>query len=113
MAMMVALSCNHPDIYEFLNIKQNDEKLAAMNISIKFTDEFMNAIKEDKEHDLYFKLESTGEEIHRTIKAKEFFIKFCEVNKDMGDPGCIFIDRVQKYNLLSGYSEYQINVSNP
>ena len=40
-AMMVGLNCDHPDIYEFLHIKQNEEKLSSMNISILFTDEFM------------------------------------------------------------------------
>lgn len=113
MAMMVALSCSHPDIYEFLNIKQKNEKLSAMNISIKFTDEFMQAVKDNATYELYFKIEPTGEEIRRTINAREFFDEFCEVNKDYADPGCIFIDRVQKYNLLSGYPEYQIDVSNP
>jgi len=113
MAIMVALDCKHPDIYEFLNIKKNDEKLAAMNISIKFTDEFMQAVVDNKEYELYFKLESTGEEIKRTIYAKEFFDEFCEINCQYGDPGCIFIDRVQKYNLLSGYEDYKIDVSNP
>lgn len=113
MAIMVALSCKHPDIYEFLNIKQNNEKLSAMNISIKFTDEFMQAVKDNSTYELYFKIESTGEEIRRTINAREFFDEFCEVNCQYGDPGSIFIDRVQKYNLLSGYPEYQIDVSNP
>jgi ribonucleoside-diphosphate reductase alpha chain len=113
MAMMVALSCKHPDIYEFLNIKQHDEKLAAMNISIKFTNEFMQAVVDNTEYELYFKVDSSGEEIKRKINARDFFNKFCEVNKDYADPGVIFIDRVQQYNLLSGYSDYQIDVSNP
>lgn len=33
-AQMVGLNCSHPDIYEFLHIKQNEEKLSSMNISI-------------------------------------------------------------------------------
>jgi len=52
--MMMALSCNHPDIYEILNIFIKNEKLSAMNISIKFTDNFMQSVIDDKEVELYF-----------------------------------------------------------
>ena len=110
-ALMVGLRCDHPDIYEFLRIKENNEKLASMNISIKFTDEFMEAVHYNKKFHLHF--ESEHENIERDIDAAEFFEEFCKVNADWGDPGCIFIDRVRKYHLLSGYTEYQIDISNP
>lgn len=113
MAMMVMLDCKHPDIYEFLHIKENDEKLSAMNITIKMTDEFLNAVENNEDYELYFKVESTGEEIRRTINAREFFIEFCKVNRDYGDPGICYIDRVRNYHLLNGYPEYQIDTSNP
>lgn len=85
-ALMCALDCNHPDIYEFLNIKKNHEALESMNISVKFDDNFMRAIVEDKEVELYFHVEATGEEIKRKIKAREFFEEFCKVNAAVGDP---------------------------
>lgn len=113
LALMCGINCNHPDILEFLNIKKNHESLESMNISIKFTDEFMQAVVDNKEYELYFKVESTGEEIKKTINARQFFEEFCKVNWDVGDPGCIFIDRVRTYNLVSGYNEYIINISNP
>ena len=86
LALMCALSCNHPDIYEFLNIKKNHEALESMNISIKFTDEFMQAVVNNKDYELYFKVESTGEEIKKTINAREFFEAMCKVSWDTGDP---------------------------
>ena len=113
LALMCGINCSHPDIYEFLHIKENDEKLASMNISIKFTDEFMQAVVDDKPYELHFKVKSTGEEFHKTIMAREFFKEFCEVNRDYGDPGCIFIDKVRKHNLVCGYNDYVIDISNP
>lgn len=113
LALMCALSCNHPDIYEFLNIKKNHEALESMNISIKFTDAFMQAVMNNKEYVLYFKVESTGEEIKKIINAREFFEEMCKVAWDAGDPGVIFIDRVRNYALTSGYPEYVIDVCNP
>lgn len=113
MAMMVMLDCKHPDIYEFLHIKEKNEKLSAMNITIKMSDDFLGAVEKDDTFDLYFKVESTGEEIKRTIRAREFFREFCDVNRDYGDPGICYIDRVRSYHLLSGYDEYIIDTSNP
>lgn len=112
-AMMVGLNCDHPDIYEFLHIKQNNEKLASMNISILFTDEFMTAVRDDTEFTLHFKVESTGETICRTIQARKFFEEFCRTQWDCGDPGALFIDPLNNYTLLSGYPEYKIEITNP
>ena len=112
-AQMVGLNCSHPDIYEFLHIKQNEEKLSSMNISILFTDEFMEAVRDDKEYTLRVHVESTGENIKRTIRARDFFREFCETQWDWGDPGALFSDRLNDYHLLAGYDEYQIEITNP
>jgi len=112
-AQMVGLNCSHPDIYEFLHIKQNEEKLSSMNISILFTDEFMEAVRDDKEYTLRFHVESTGENIERTIRTRDFFREFCETQWDWGDPGALFSDRLNDYHLLAGYDEYQIEITNP
>ena len=62
---------------------------------------------------LHFEVPETGEVIEREINAREFFKRFCQVNADWGDPGAIFIDAVNRNNLLSGYDEYKIEISNP
>lgn len=113
LALMCAIDCNHPDILEFLNVKRNHEELESMNISIKFDNKFMSDVVNNREHELYFKIEATGEEIKQTINAKEFFEEMCKVAWDTGDPGVIFIDRVRNYCLTSGYPEYIIDVCNP
>lgn len=111
-ALMIALSVEHPDIEEFLEVKRSGNKLSAANISVKFTDDFMKAVIDKKPFTLHFTTE-TGEKIERKINAAGFFHKFCETQWDWGDPGSIFIDTVRKNNLLSGYPEYKIDVSNP
>lgn len=86
LALMCSINCTHPDIYEFLHMKENDEKLESMNISIRFTNEFMQAVRDNKRVTLYFKVESSGEEIKKVIWAKDFFFDFCKVNWNYGDP---------------------------
>lgn len=112
-ATMIALNCNHPDIEEFLEIKKNNDKIQAANISICFDNKFMEAVVNNQDYELYFKVEDTGEEIRKTINAREFFYKFCESQYDWAEPAAIFIDTVRKNNLLSEYKDYKIDVSNP
>lgn len=114
-ALMVGLNCDHPDIEEFLTIKQNNTAIQAANLSILFTDDFMEAVKTNSPFKLYFKVESTGEEIEKWINAKDFFWKFAEAQFDYAEPGAIFISKMRKYHLLSGYSddEYRIDITNP
>lgn len=112
-AILIALDCNHPDVEDFLTIKQNNDKVQGANISIKFTDEFMYAVNANKDVKLYFKVKATGEEISKTINAREFFMKFAQAQHGYAEPGAIFIDTVRQWNLLSEYKGYKIEVSNP
>jgi ribonucleoside-diphosphate reductase alpha chain len=91
-AEMVALSCEHPDIEEFLKIKQTDHKLEAMNISMLLTSKFMDAIKENKPFELHFDVPESKEKIRKTIDTRKFYREFCQTQWDYGDPGSIFID---------------------
>lgn len=112
-ATMVSIDCSHPDIEELLDTKMKGDRLQSMNVSIKFTDEFMTAVDCDKPYTLKFDVKSTGEHIEKTIKAREFFKKFCECQWNWGDPGALFIDRFNEYNLLSGYDNFHILTTNP
>lgn len=112
-AIMIGLDCSHPDIEEFLHIKETNHKLEHMNISILFTNEFMRAVKNGKNYTCSFFVPETGEAIKKRINAKEFFKRFCKVNWNYGDPGAMFIDTIRKNNLLSGYDDYKIEISNP
>lgn len=112
-ATMVSIDCSHPDIEELLDTKMKGDRLQSMNVSIKFTDDFMVAVDCDKPYTLKFDVKSTGEHIEKTIKAREFFKKFCECQWNWGDPGALFIDRFNEYNLLSGYDNFHILTTNP
>lgn len=112
-ATMVSIDCSHPDIEELLDTKMKGDRLQSMNVSIKFTDEFMTAVDCDKPYTLKFDVKSTGEHIEKTIKARDFFKKFCECQWNWGDPGALFIDEFNDYNLLSGYDNFRILTTNP
>lgn len=112
-ALMISISCDHPDIEDFITIKSDLDKITKANLSIRVTDEFMQAVEDDATYTLSFTREETGEEINRTIKARELFDKFCYMNWDYGEPAFLFWDRVKSYNLLSEDDAFEYAGVNP
>lgn len=112
-ALMISISCDHPDIEDFITIKSDLDKITKANLSIRVTDKFMQAVKDDATYTLSFTREETGEKINKTIKAKELFDKFCYMNWDYGEPAFLFWDRVKSYNLLSEDDAFEYAGVNP
>lgn len=112
-ALMISISCDHPDIEDFITIKSDLDKITKANLSIRVTNEFMRAVENDSTYTLSFTREETGEEIKKTIKAKELFDKFCYMNWDYGEPAFLFWDRVKSYNLLSEDGAFEYAGVNP
>ena len=110
---MISISCDHPDIEDFITIKSDLDKITKANLSIRVTDEFMRAVENDSTYTLSFTREETGEEIKKTIKARELFDKFCYMNWDYGEPAFLFWDRVKSYNLLSEDNAFEYAGVNP
>lgn len=112
-AEMIVLNCDHPDVEALLDLKEEGTKLASMNISVLFTDEFMEAVLNDTKFRLHFECKDTGEIIEKYIDARKFFKRFCAVAWDMGDPGVLFNDRIQQHNFNPNRPSYHISTSNP
>ena len=94
-ALMISLSCEHPDLEEFINIKSDLNRVTKANISIRITDKFMAAVKLRKPFTLTFTRQETGETIAKEIDAYTFFHKICEMNWDYAEPGMLFWDRIR------------------
>lgn len=114
-ALMISISCEHPDVPEFIEIKKDLDKVTKANISIRFTDRFMNAVMNNQEIELTFKSESSaGEEIiRRKINARDLFMKMAESNWQMAEPGALFWDRICNWNLMSNNKEFEYAGTNP
>jgi len=112
-ALMINLDCNHPDIEDFIDVKNDLKKVNYANISVNVTDEFMKAVVEDRDFELYFKVEATGEEIRRTVKARELFRKIAKSNWNMAEPGLLFIDKINRWHLMSEDKDFEFAGVNP
>lgn len=112
-ALMISMDCHHPDVEQFIDIKNDLDKVTNANISIRFTDDFMNAVVDDKDFELSFTRPETDETITKTVKAREIFKKLSDNNWSMGEPGCLFWDRICDYNLLANTKEFAYAGTNP
>lgn len=112
-ALMISIDCNHPDLEEFIDIKTDLNKVNKANISIKLTNEFMDAVKNNRDFDLEYIRETTGEKIVKTVNAREMFRKMASTNWDFAEPGALFWDRIKTWNLLSNTKEFEFAGVNP
>ena len=111
-ALMLSISCDHPDLEEFIGIKNDLNRVTKANISVRVSDEFMKAVQEGNDWNLYFKTEH-GDEMVKTVKAKDVFRILSKNNWSMAEPGILFWDRIEKYNLLSEDPEFEYAGVNP
>ena len=112
-ALMINLDVTHPDIEEFIDIKNDLDKITSANISVNITDEFMNAVANNNDFELYYKVDATGEEIRKIVNAKKLFKKIAYNNWKMAEPGVLYIDRINSWHLLSEDEEFDFAGVNP
>jgi ribonucleoside-diphosphate reductase alpha chain len=94
-ANMGILSVDHPDIMRFITAKEDPRKLTNFNISVAVTTEFMEAVKNGADYDL---VNPRTKKVVDKLNAKEVFDKIVDMAWRTGDPGIVFIDRINKEN---------------
>jgi ribonucleoside-diphosphate reductase alpha chain len=112
-ALMLSMDCTHPDIEEFITLKSDLTKVNKANISVRISDDFMNAVKNNTDWELKFTRPETGETISKTVKAKELFSLMAKMNWDYGEPGMLNWDRIKSWNLLSEDKNFEFAGVNP
>jgi ribonucleoside-diphosphate reductase alpha chain len=130
-AMMATLRCDHPDIEAFIDAKREPGVLQYFNLSVLVSDAFLRAVERDELWPLVFPMDGrpvppdamiceriwsgsiTPEPCvaSKTVAARELWRKLRAASIDFGDPGVIFIDRVESSNNL-WYAE-TISATNP
>lgn len=112
-AMMISLSCDHPDLEDFIKVKSDLNKVNKANISVRITDKFMQAVENREKFMLRFTREETGETIKKEVDAFQIFKTICKMNWDYAEPGVLFWDRINNWNLLSLDDEFSYAGTNP
>jgi len=94
-AHMGILRVDHPDIEEFITIKAKENVLGNFNISVAITDKFMDAVSKEKEYPL---INPRTKKKVKSENANKIFDLICETAWKTGDPGVIFLDKINKDN---------------
>ncbi|OIO61387.1 MAG: ribonucleoside-diphosphate reductase, adenosylcobalamin-dependent [Alphaproteobacteria bacterium CG_4_10_14_0_2_um_filter_63_37] len=134
-AMMGTMRCDHPDIEEFITVKQDAAKLRNFNLSVLITDPFMEAVEANADWELVFPLTpkqlddvqgvpdvklveriwSDGKtypcKVYKTVRAVDLWNLIMDSTYRFAEPGVIFIDRINRMNNL-WYAEH-IAATNP
>ena len=107
-ANMAVLRVDHPDILDFINAKFEGSKLTNFNISVGITNEFMEAVKADRDYDL---IHPKSKKSVKKLNAKEIFNLIVDHAWRNGEPGIVFVDNINKYNPTPEVGE--IECTNP
>lgn len=106
-ALMLTVSVHHPEIRTFINIKRNLQKVTGANISIRLSDEFMNAVKEDKDVQLRFPVEETRDlKVEEFTNARKLWHEIIESAHASAEPGLLFWDTVKKFGPAESYERF-------
>ncbi len=107
-ANMGILRIDHPDILEFITCKENDKDITNFNISVAITEDFMKKLEKGQDYDL---IAPHTKKIVKTLNTKEVFDLIIKQAHKNGEPGIVFIDRINQDNPTPELGE--IESTNP
>jgi ribonucleoside-diphosphate reductase alpha chain len=112
-ALMITISVDHPDVLDFIEIKNDPErrKVQYANISVRVTDEFMRAVERDEEFLLRYESERIGR-FERRVRAREIWEKLVKNAWASAEPGVIFWDTVKRESTTE-YNGMEVITTNP
>jgi len=94
-ANMGILRVDHPDILDFISCKVDNKEFSNFNISVAVTEEFMRAVEADADLPL---INPSTHQVVKKLKAREIFDRIVEMAWKTGDPGVVFLDRINRDN---------------
>ena len=107
-ANMGILRIDHPDIMDFIDCKANNKEINNFNISVGLTEEFMNAVEQNTDYDL---VDPHSKKPVGKLHAKTVFEHIVDAAWHNGEPGIIFLDRLNRDNIVP--SQGEIESTNP
>ena len=112
-ALMITMDIAHPDVEAFITIKQNLAKITGANISVRLSDEFMTAVKNNTDYTLRFPIDAAEPKFTKTVKATDLWNAIINCAHNTAEPGLIFWDRQHAYSTSSVYPGFKNVSTNP
>jgi ribonucleoside-diphosphate reductase alpha chain len=105
-ALMLTLDIRHPEIETFINIKRDRKLVTGANISIRMTDAFMEAVRDNTDFTLQWPVDVPVEKakVTRVVKAKQIWDQIVDSAWDCAEPGVLFWDTVKRWTPADAYT---------
>ncbi|MEI7724817.1 MAG: adenosylcobalamin-dependent ribonucleoside-diphosphate reductase [Bacteroidota bacterium] len=104
-ALMLSISVAHPDAEHFIDAKLEAGKVTGANISVKITDEFMQAVVNDTEYMQRFPVDSPNPTFTKPMKARELWNKIVHNAWKSAEPGILFWDTIIRESIPDSYAD--------
>lgn len=104
-ASLQMISVHHPQILDFIRAKQDLTKITGSNISVRITDEFMNAVMEEGTYEQRWPVDSKEPVISQRVYAKVVWDELIENARNTAEPGVLFWDRIIDKSPADCYEE--------
>lgn len=112
-ALMITIDIAHPDVENFVTSKQDLSRVTGANISVRISDEFMQAVANDGEYTHRWPIEAAQPKFTKTVKARELWNTIIRCAHNTAEPGLIFWDRQHYYSTSSVYPGFKNVSTNP
>ncbi len=112
-ALMLTMDIAHPDVEQFITMKQDLTKVTGANVSVRVSDAFLRAVEKDGDFDLHWPIDSDAPSVTKRVKARELWNTLIASAHHTAEPGIILWDRQHKYSTSSVYPGYRNESTNP
>ncbi len=107
-ANMAVLRVDHPDILDFVRCKTSEDQITNFNISVGITDEFMRAVRDDRDFELVGPQDG---KVWQVVRARDVFDEIVKHAHHNGEPGVLFLDASNRTNPVPHL--YELEATNP
>ncbi len=104
-ALMLTVSVKHPDAESFIDAKLEQGKVTGANVSVKITDEFMEAVREDREFVQQYPIEAENPKYIKKINARALWQKIIHNAWKSAEPGILFWDTIINESVPDSYAD--------
>jgi len=104
-ALMLTISVHHPQIRDFVQIKRDLGRVTGANVSVRLSDEFLNAVESHETFELRFPVDSEKPEVSEHVDAKSLWDDIIESAHACAEPGLLFWDTAKRFTPSDIYSE--------
>lgn len=106
-ALMATIDCHHPQVLTFANIKRDRQKVTGANVSVRVTDEFMHAVRDNVDYQQRFPVEKdVKHSVEQNVNAKKVWKEIVSAMRDCSEPGMLFWGTIIDRSPADAYAKY-------